>query len=120
MDYGTAITFDDLASVELEGSKQLIYDREVGLRLLYEDPDSGARHYLVRCPAGTDSFPHSHTAAHTIVVLEGRLEVNDQVIGPGSYCHFPGGETMWHAPTAAESCLFLVIFDGPFDVQLVE
>jgi hypothetical protein len=51
------------------------------------------------------------------VVLDGRLEVNDQVIGPGSYGHFPAGEAMRHAPADDGSCLFVIIFDGPVDAQ---
>lgn len=120
MRYGQAIVVDRLSSVELRPSQPVIYDREIGVRLLYEDPDSGAEHYLIRYPAGLEVRAHRHTAAHTIVVLEGRLAVNDQVIGPGSYCHFPPGETMWHAPADGGTCLFVTIFDGPQDVQPIE
>lgn len=60
---------------------------------------------------------HRHTAAHTIVVLEGRLAVNNEAIGPGAYCHFPAGATMHHAPSGDEPCLFVTIFLGPFDVE---
>jgi quercetin dioxygenase-like cupin family protein len=120
MQYGRAIIVDGLGAAELGRSHPVVYDREIGLRLLYQDPDSGAEHYLVRYPAGLKARAHRHTAAHTIVVLEGRMEVNDQVIGPGAYCHFPGGETMRHAPADNDPCLFVIIFDGPFDVQPVE
>src|SRR5438309_10785057 len=106
MEYGRAVIFDALRSVELELSRSVIYDREIGLRLLYEDPDSGAEHYLIRYPAGLKTRLHRHTAAHTIVLLEGRLEVNGQVIGPGAYVHFPPGQPMRHAPAEADSCLF--------------
>jgi hypothetical protein len=51
------------------------------------------------------------------VVLEGRLAVNDQVVGPGAYCHFPPGEPMRHAPTGDDPCLFVTVFHGPFDVH---
>jgi quercetin dioxygenase-like cupin family protein len=44
-------------------------------------PESGAEHYLIRYPAGLKVRVHRHTAAQTIVVLEGPLVVNDQVIG---------------------------------------
>ena len=115
--YGRAVVVDQLKSVELGPSQSVIYDREVGLRLLYQDPDSGAEHYLIRYPAGLRTRLHRHTAAHTIVVLDGRLAVNDQVVGPGAYCHFPPGETMRHAPADGDSCLFVIIFDGPVDVQ---
>jgi quercetin dioxygenase-like cupin family protein len=115
--YGRAVVVDQLESVELGQSRSVIYDREIGLRLLYQDPDSGAEHYLIRYPAGLRTRLHRHTAAHTIVVLDGRLEVNNQVVGPGAYCHFPPGETMRHAPADGDSCLFVIIFDGPVDVQ---
>ena len=120
MEYGRAVIVDSLASVELEPSQPVIYDREIGVRLLYQHPDSGAEHYLVRYPARLGARSHRHTAAHTIVVLEGRLEVNDRVIGPGAYCHFPSGATMRHAPAEDASCLFVIMFDGPFDVQPVD
>ena len=117
MDYGRAVIVDSLRSVALEPARSVIYDREISLRLLYEDPGSGAEHYLIRYPAGLLTRPHRHSAAHTIVVLDGRLQVNDQVVGPGSYCHFPPGEPMRHAPADGDSCLFVIVFSGPVDVE---
>jgi quercetin dioxygenase-like cupin family protein len=117
MGYGRAIVFDNLKALELEPARPVIYDRDILLRLLYQDPDTGAEHYLIWYPSGLKAQTHRHAAAHTIVVLEGRLEVNGQDIGPGSYCHFPAGEAMRHAPARDESCLFVTIFDGPFDVE---
>jgi quercetin dioxygenase-like cupin family protein len=111
------IIIDDLHAVELDSSQPAIYDRPIGVRLLSQDPVSGAEHYLVRYPAGLTAQRHRHTAAHTIVVLQGRLAVNGVGIGPGSYCHFPAGEPMHHAPADDGSCLFVIIFDGPFDVE---
>jgi len=119
MDYGRAIIVSDLSGVELDQSQPIIYDRPIGLRLLYEDPSSQAEHYLIRYPAGLRALPHRHTAAHTIVLLEGRLEVNDKLIERGSYCHFPAGEVMQHAPAPGETCLFVTIFHGAFDVEPV-
>ena len=43
------------------------------------------------------------------------MSANDQVLGPLSYCHFPAGTVIHHA----QGCLFVTIFDGPFDVTPV-
>jgi quercetin dioxygenase-like cupin family protein len=120
MELGRAIVVDGLGSIELEAAQPVIYDREIGLRLLYEDPDSAEEHYLVRYPAGLEARAHRHTAAQTIVVLEGRMEVNGRVIGPGAYCHFPPGEIMRHAPAGDDACLFISVFHGPSDVAPVD
>jgi quercetin dioxygenase-like cupin family protein len=122
MEYGRATIIHELKSLELQepqGAAAAVYDQPIGLRLLYEDPDSGDEHYLVNYPAGLNGRVHRHTAAHTIVVLEGRLEANDQAIGPGAYAHFPPGEPMRHQAAGAESCLFVILFHGPFDVQIL-
>ncbi len=120
MKYGQAIIVDRLRSLELEPARPVIYDRDIGMRLLYQDPSSGEEHYLVRYPAGLRARLHRHTAAHTLVVLEGRLEVNEKAIGPGGYCHFPPGEAMQHAPADDEPCLFVTLFHGPFDVHPID
>jgi quercetin dioxygenase-like cupin family protein len=119
MKYGRAIIVDGLRSLELEPARPVIYDRDIAMRLLYQDPGSGEEHYLVRYPAGLRARAHRHTVAHTIVVLEGRLRVNGEIIGPGAYCHFPPGETMQHAPES-EPCLFVTLFHGPFDVHPID
>jgi quercetin dioxygenase-like cupin family protein len=117
MDDNDAVIIDDLGALELDESQPSIYDRPIGARLLHHDPTSGAEHYLIRYPAGLQARRHTHTAAHTVVVLDGGLEANGRQLGPGSYCHFPAGEPMHHAPAAGTGCLFVTIFHGPFDVH---
>jgi len=118
--YGSATVVDELRSLDLREpgpEAAAIYDRPIASRLLYQDPISGEEHYLVRYPAGVRGGFHRHTAAHTIVVLEGRLHANGQVVGPGAYVHFPPGEPMQHQATADEPCLFVLLFHGAFDVE---
>lgn len=123
MDYGAAIIVGELASLELEEpspAAAAVYDQPIALRLLYQDPGGGEEHYLVRYPAGLKGRPHLHTAAHTIVVLEGELDANGRVAGPGSYAHFPAGQVMQHQAAGDGPCLFVLLFHGPFDVRLAD
>ena len=123
MAFGNAIIVGDPHAVELRPASPdaaAIYDREIALGLLYEDKDSGEEHYVVRYPAGVRGRVHTHTAAHTIVVLEGSLYANGHVIGPGSYAHFPAGEPMQHQSGGDGDCLFVLLFHGPFDVNAVD
>jgi quercetin dioxygenase-like cupin family protein len=53
-------------------------------------------------------------------VLEGKLEANGEVVGPGAYAHFPAGQLMRHQATDDGPCLFVLIFHGPFDVETVD
>ncbi len=85
MDYGNAVIVDDLAAFTLDPpgkAAAAVYDRPIGLRLLHQDAESGEEHYLVRYPAGLQGRLHEHSFAHTIVVLDGKLNVNGQIIGP--------------------------------------
>ena len=123
MRLGNATIIDSLSSLELQppgAAAAAVYDRPIALRLLYEDPASGEEHYAVRYPAGVKGRVHRHTAAHTIVVLEGRLYANGSVIGPGAYAHFPGGEAMQHQSGGDGDCVFVLLFHGPFDVHVTE
>ena len=114
-----ATFIDQLARQDLAESQPAIYDRPIGLRLLYQDPRSGAEHYLVRYPAGLRAERHRHSAAHTIVVIEGALHADGHVLPSGSYAHFPAGASMGHEPAPGQDCLFVILFDGPFDVYPV-
>jgi quercetin dioxygenase-like cupin family protein len=108
----------DLKAISLRTTEQPAYDRPFELQLLHHDQRTGAEHYIVRYRPGTRGRPHRHTAAHTIVVLDGHMTVDGQLLGPGGYSHHPGDTTMVHEPAADESCTFVLIFDAPFDLRL--
>lgn len=117
----TAVILDDLKSrVGRPSSYPHIYDRDFELLPLHQDQRSGEEHYLARYPSGLRANWHRHSAAHTMIVLEGRMEANGQVVEPPAYCHFPAGQPMHHAPAGEAGCLFVLIFHGPFDVEAVD
>ncbi len=116
----TVVRIPDLAGRELRDAALEIYDRPIGVHLLYRHPLTGAEHYLIRYPPGLTAASHRHSAAHTFIVLDGELEVEGERLGPGSYCHFPAGTVMHHAPAGARGCTFVAVFDGPQDVELVD
>jgi quercetin dioxygenase-like cupin family protein len=123
MDYGRPTIADGLTALEFRepsGTAAAVYDRPIGLHLLYEDPDSGEEHYVVRYPSALRGHAHRHTASHTIIVIDGELEVNGRVIGPSSYAHFPADEVMRHQAAGGGPCHFVLMFHGPFDVTIVD
>lgn len=110
----------DVRSVALRTSQQPAYDQPFELQELYRDPRTGAEHYLIRYRAGTRARWHRHSAAHTMIVVAGTLVVNGERLGPGGYAHFPAGTAMLHEPGDGRECTFVLIFDGPFDLTVLE
>ena len=110
----------DISSLALRVSEQPAYDRPFAIKELYADPRTGAEHYVVRYQTGTKARWHRHSAAHTMIVLSGQLVANGQRLGPGGYAHFPGGTAMLHEPAEDHDCTFVLIFDGPFDVTVID
>ena len=110
MEYGTII-MEVLKDLPLEEAAPAWYPKPIQRKILYHDPDTGARHILVRYPADLNAPAHHHNCAHTIIVLENDMIVNGRIVTPGTYCHFPAGETMLHTSTRDSDCLFLIMFD---------
>ena len=47
------------------------------------------------------------------------MELDGEILSPGSYAHHPAGTVMHHAPAPDHHCLFVILFHGPFDVTPV-
>jgi quercetin dioxygenase-like cupin family protein len=120
VEFGKAFIVDDVTGVDFEARDMAVYSKPFGIHTLYQDPDGGAEHHVIRYPPRLKGRLHRHTAAHTIVVVAGSLAVNGEVIGPGGYAHVPGGERMLHENGGDEDCVFVIIFDAPFDMERVE
>lgn len=114
------VIVSDVGSLALRRAEQPAYNQPFDLHELYQDPRTGAEHYVVRYRAGTKARWHRHSAAHTMIVVAGELVANGQRLGPGGYAHFPGGTAMHHEPGDEHECTFVLIFDGPFDLTVIE
>jgi quercetin dioxygenase-like cupin family protein len=110
----------DLGTLDLPTRKLAAYDRPIGILLLNADETTGVEVYVIEYPAGLMAAWHRHSVPHTMLVLTGRLEVNGDVIGPGSLCRYPAGIAMHHAPADGEACRFLMIFEGESDIELIQ
>jgi hypothetical protein len=117
---GTVVVVEDVTSMQMISTELPIYDRPIEIADLYAGGAGGVEHYVIRYPVGLKATKHRHTAAHTMVVLDGELIANGRAVGPGGYAHFPAGEVMTHEPAPGTGCTFVLIFDGPFDVHPVE
>jgi hypothetical protein len=113
-------TFHELRTLDFDERVMEVYDHPIGLRQLYSDPDSGAEHLLVRYPEGMKARRHKHGVAHTIIVIDGALEVDGRALGPGGYVHHPANTVMLHQPAPGHGTLFVIMFDGPFDVTVLD
>ena len=55
-----------------------------------------------------------------MIVVSGELTLNGSLIGPRCCAHLPGGTAMLHEPAGDEDGTFMLISDGPFDVELAD
>ncbi len=87
-------------------------------KLLKIDQGTGIGAALRWHPEGYVEPRHYHTtAAHSIYVLEGRLDVGGVEAGPGHFFHFPAYTA--HGPLVAlEDSVFLIWTEGPLDTEL--
>jgi quercetin dioxygenase-like cupin family protein len=91
----------------------------VSLRVLHNDPDTGAMSVLTRLAPGAVIPAHSHTHAdETVYVLEGDFVEDDQSHGPG--CFFAGKAGVPHGPhSSVGGCTVLTAFSATLDFVLV-
>jgi hypothetical protein len=112
MEHGQPVIVPDLTSVDLRETVAGMYSAPVASAPLAGHPARGSRHTVYRYPPGTEAAPHRYPCGHAVLVLSGRLRINDVELGVGGYAYFPGGEVVAHA-SVREPCLFLTVVDGP-------
>lgn len=89
----------------------------VELKVLHQDPETGAVTVLRKFHAGARIPAHVHPKANeTAYVLSGEWEEDGRVYSPGTVFHAPKG--VRHGPHGAKSeVLSLTFFDGPLTVE---
>lgn len=90
-------------------------------KVLREDPETGGSTSLVRLPAG---YAHPHLSFHQYTqeqfLLDGTVnETGVERHAPAYWCH-PPGEVHGKSFTTDEGCTSLLLFDGPWEVTIVE
>lgn len=84
------------------------------LKVLSFDPDTNAGSYIVYWPLGYDPFGrHRHDGNEELLILEGELNAEGRVYGPGTYMFTPAGQEHGPFVPGQEGCLFLMLLDGP-------
>lgn len=86
---------------------------------LREDPKSGATDLFARYPAGYVFPPHWHASNERIVLIEGRLSIEENdsqhFIEPGGYAYLPARQVQVMTCASHTRCSFYVSWDGPLE-----
>lgn len=91
------------------GKKALHLDEETQMVVDY-------MHY----PAGFTTELHRHPTSHGIFVLEGQLETDGELYGPGTFVWYPEGIVATHGATKYEDLKCLLISNKAFSLQYVQ
>jgi anti-sigma factor ChrR (cupin superfamily) len=86
---------------------------------LREDPKSGSVELFARYPAGHVFPPHWHSGNERIVLIEGRIAIEDgpakRFIEPGGYAYLPARQIQKMVCASEGRCSFYVFWDAPLD-----
>jgi quercetin dioxygenase-like cupin family protein len=82
--------------------------------------DDSATEYLVRVPPGHVFRPHWHSVNERVVLLEGRLSLQqgkapETVLEAGGYAFLPAKEAQHTKCVSTTRCAFYVFWDGKLD-----
>lgn len=86
---------------------------------LREDPKTGSVELFARYPAGHIFPPHWHTGNERIVLIEGRIAIEDgpdrRFVEPGGYAYLPARQVQKMTCVSNTRCSFYVFWDAPLD-----
>lgn len=86
---------------------------------LREDPKTGAVELFARYPAGHVFAPHWHDSNERVVLIEGRLMMEEKdskkFLESGGYAYLPAHKVQRMTCVSETRCAFYVYWDGPLD-----
>ena len=87
--------------------------------MLREDPSNGSMELLVRYPAGHVFAPHWHSVNERMILIEGRMSVNQgsetRYLESGGFAYLPAKQVQKMACVSKTRCSFYVYWDGKLD-----
>lgn len=86
---------------------------------LREDSKTGSVELFARYPAGHVFPPHWHSGNERIVLIEGRIAIEEapatRFIEPGGYAYLPARQIQKMTCVSETRCSFYVFWDAPLD-----
>jgi anti-sigma factor ChrR (cupin superfamily) len=83
--------------------------------VLREDAQTGALELFARYPAGHVFAPHWHSVNERMVLVEGRMLVNNAALEPGGFAYLPAKQVQTMSCVSTSRCVFYVSWDGHLD-----
>jgi anti-sigma factor ChrR (cupin superfamily) len=83
--------------------------------VLREDAQTGALELFARYPAGHVFAPHWHSVNERMVLVEGRMSVNNTTLEPGGFAYLPAKQVQTMSCVSTSRCAFYVSWDGHLD-----
>jgi anti-sigma factor ChrR (cupin superfamily) len=83
--------------------------------ILREDAQTGALELFARYPAGHVFAPHWHSVNERMVLVEGRMSVNNTTLEPGGFAYLPAKQVQTMSCVSTSRCAFYVSWDGHLD-----
>ena len=82
------------------------------VRLLWSQGETGRHAGIYRWKKGYAAPPHKHFGAVYVYIISGKLQVRDNILGPGDFLFEPNG-MVHYATEALDDVDYLMLADGP-------
>ena len=83
------------------------------VKVLGRHPDSEAIGGYFKMEPNSEAVAHSHPSDEFSLVLEGEIELDGKIYGPGTYFHRPAGVVHGTHKTGEKGVLIFACFAGP-------